>query len=74
MLLFKNNGITKNPKKFKKNNLGPWYYEQQSLGYNFRMNDVQASLGLSQLNRINEMLKKEIKLQQFIKKNLKVFQ
>ena len=37
-------------------------------GYNFRMNDVQASLGLSQLNRINEMLKKEIKLQQFIKK------
>ena len=28
--------------------------EQQSLGYNFRMNDVQTSLGLSQLNRINE--------------------
>ena len=66
--------VLQKSKKFKRNNLGPWYYEQQSLGYNFRMNDVQASLGLSQLNRINEMLKKEIKLQQFIKKNLKVFQ
>lgn len=70
MLLFKNNGITKNPKKFKRNNLGPWYYEQQSLGYNFRMNDVQASLGLSQLNRINEMLKKRNKIATIYKKEL----
>jgi dTDP-4-amino-4,6-dideoxygalactose transaminase len=34
---------------------GPWYYEQQALGYNVRMTDVQAALGLSQLGRIEEM-------------------
>ena len=35
---------------------GPWYYEQQSLGYNYRLTDLQASLGLSQLQRLPEFI------------------
>jgi len=70
MLLFKNNGITKNPKNFKNKNLGPWYYEQQMIGYNFRMSDIQAALGINQLKRIGEMLKKRNKIAQIYKKEL----
>lgn len=58
MLLFKNNGITRNSKNFLKKNNDPWYYEQQTLGYNFRMNELQSSLGLSQLNKLNKFVKK----------------
>ena len=35
---------------------GPWYYEQQDLGYNYRMTDIQAALGLSQLRRLDEFV------------------
>ncbi len=70
MLLYKTNGITKNSKKFKNKNLGPWYYEQQSIGYNFRMNDIQASLGINQLRRILQMLKKRNKIANIYKKKL----
>lgn len=37
---------------------GPWYYEQQSLGYNYRLTDLQASLGLSQLSRLPKIIKR----------------
>ena len=36
--------------------LGPWYYEQQELGFNYRLTDLQASLGLSQLQRLREIV------------------
>ena len=32
----------------------PWYYEQINLGFNYRMTDIQAALGLSQLNRLSQ--------------------
>ena len=35
---------------------GPWYYEQQELGYNYRLTDIQASLGLSQIQRLTEIV------------------
>lgn len=35
---------------------GPWYYEQHDLGYNYRMTDIQAALGLSQLRRLDEFV------------------
>ncbi len=37
---------------------GPWFYEQLELGYNYRMTDIQAALGISQLNKINGFLKR----------------
>lgn len=35
---------------------GPWYYEQQRLGFNYRLTDVAAALGLSQLDRLDEFV------------------
>lgn len=52
---FKTHGITKDPEALEKND-GPWYYEMQSLGYNYRITDFQAALGLSQFSRLQENL------------------
>ena len=37
---------------------GPWYYEQQQLGFNYRMSDIHAALGLSQLERLDYIVEK----------------
>ncbi|WP_411953827.1 UDP-4-amino-4,6-dideoxy-N-acetyl-beta-L-altrosamine transaminase [Alkalibacillus sp. S2W] len=37
---------------------GPWYYEMQFLGYNYRMTDIQAALGLSQLSKLDDFIKR----------------
>ena len=71
LIALRNNGIIKDKKKFKSKNLGPWYYEQHSLGYNFRMNDIQSALGVSQLKNLNIFLKKRNKIAQFYRENLK---
>ena len=67
----RNNGIIKERKNFKFKNLGPWYYEQHSLGYNFRMNDIQSALGISQLKNLNIFVKKRNKLAKFYCNQLK---
>jgi UDP-4-amino-4,6-dideoxy-N-acetyl-beta-L-altrosamine transaminase len=46
-------GITRDPGRMVREPAGPWYYEQQKLGFNYRMTDLQAALGLSQLNRLD---------------------
>ncbi|MFA6423053.1 MAG: UDP-4-amino-4,6-dideoxy-N-acetyl-beta-L-altrosamine transaminase [Patescibacteria group bacterium] len=51
LLLLRSHGITKDPKLLSQNT-GPWYYEMQDLGYNYRMCDIQAALGISQLKKI----------------------
>lgn len=50
LLLLRSHGITKNPNKLS-NPHGGWYYEMQTLGYNYRLSDMQAALGISQLKR-----------------------
>jgi UDP-4-amino-4,6-dideoxy-N-acetyl-beta-L-altrosamine transaminase len=49
-------GITRDPAKLQHTDVGPWHYEQQRLGFNYRMTDIAAALGLSQLTRIEEFL------------------
>ena len=49
-------GITKNAKDFELPPPGPWGYEQQSLGFNYRMTDLQAALGISQIKRLQEIV------------------
>ncbi len=58
MLIFRNHGINKTSSELKKKGLQKWYYEQQFLGYNYRMNDVQAALGLSQIKKLSSFVKK----------------
>ena len=50
LLLLRTHGITKEPSLLSENH-GGWYYEMQELGYNYRLTDLQAALGLSQLRR-----------------------
>lgn len=51
--LFRSHGITKADYSSEQ---GEWYYEMVSLGYNYRMNDIQAALGLSQLKKLDQFL------------------
>ena len=69
--MLRNNGIVKDKKNFKFKSIGPWYYEQQSIGYNFRMNDIQSALGISQLTELNKFLKSRNKIAKFYIGNLK---
>lgn len=57
MQLYRSHGITKDFKNFIKKKIKPWYFEQQVLGFNYRMNDIEAALGISQLKRIKLNLK-----------------
>ena len=42
--------------RFKRQSPGPWAYEQQTLGFNYRMTDFQAALGISQLKRLEKIV------------------
>ncbi|MBQ0088652.1 MAG: UDP-4-amino-4,6-dideoxy-N-acetyl-beta-L-altrosamine transaminase [Prevotellaceae bacterium] len=50
--LYRTHGITKDPALLEKND-GGWYYEMQELGYNYRITEMQAALGISQLKRVD---------------------
>ena len=50
--LFRSHGITRDNNLMTKKPDGSWYYQQIALGYNYRMTDIQAALGLSQINRL----------------------
>jgi len=54
MRRFSSHGITRDPKDMVGEPDGPWYYQQIDLGYNYRMTDIQAALGLSQLDRLDQ--------------------
>ena len=56
MTELRSHGITKNPERFERTAPGAWSYEQQSLGYNYRMTDIQAKLGLNQLKRLDSIV------------------
>ena len=56
MRLLRSHGITRNETEFEFANEGPWYYEQQELGLNYRLTDIAAALGLSQLQRIDTFI------------------
>ncbi|MGB2870031.1 MAG: UDP-4-amino-4,6-dideoxy-N-acetyl-beta-L-altrosamine transaminase [Bacteroidota bacterium] len=49
--IFRNHGMTKDPNRLERND-GPWYYEMQELGFNYRITDIQCALGTSQLRKL----------------------
>lgn len=58
----RSHGMTREPGEMQHPPDGPWYYEQQCLGYNYRLTDLQAALGSAQLLRLDEMHARRIAL------------
>lgn len=54
--LYRSHGITRDPKHMTKESDGDWYYQQVALGFNYRMTDIQAALGASQMDRLDEFV------------------
>ncbi len=58
MALYRSHGITRDPDLLQQQDAGPWYYEQHHLGYNYRMTDINAALGLSQMERLQAFVER----------------
>ena len=56
MRRLRSHGITSDPELMAHPPDGPWYYQQIELGYNYRMTDLQAALGISQLKRLDHFI------------------
>lgn len=54
--LLRTHGITRDPGAMSKPSEGAWYYEQAELGFNYRMTDIQAALGSSQLQKVDQFI------------------
>jgi dTDP-4-amino-4,6-dideoxygalactose transaminase len=58
MQLFRSHGMTRDAAAMSKPSDGPWYYEQVALGYNYRMTELHAALGLSQFARLSDFVRR----------------
>jgi dTDP-4-amino-4,6-dideoxygalactose transaminase len=58
MELLRSHGITRDPAAMTHGSEGPWYYQQVELGFNYRMTELQAALGLSQMSRLDAYVAK----------------
>ena len=62
MALYRSHGMERDPGRFLQVPEGPWVYEMQALGFNYRLTDLQAALGLSQLSRLDQILQARMAL------------
>ncbi len=58
MNMLRSHGVTRDENLLKKDCDGPWYYEQQKLGFNYRLTEIQGALGISQMARLSEFIEK----------------
>lgn len=58
LALYRSHGITRDQALMTEPSHGDWYYQQIALGYNYRMTDLQAALGISQMHRLHEFVAK----------------
>lgn len=70
MSLLRTHGVTRDQKMMTKEAEGPWYYQQIELGLNYRMTDILAALGCSQLQRLDEIISKRNSLAQIYDREL----
>lgn len=64
MVLLRSHGITRDPEQMTHAPDGPWYYQQIDLGFNYRMTELQAALGVSQMQRLDEYVARRHELAQ----------
>lgn len=64
MALLRSHGITRDAERMTHESDGPWYYQQIDLGYNYRMTELQAALGVSQMQRLDEYVARRHQLAQ----------
>ncbi|QQZ29931.1 UDP-4-amino-4,6-dideoxy-N-acetyl-beta-L-altrosamine transaminase [Thiothrix subterranea] len=64
MALLRSHGITRDPAQMTHESDGAWYYQQVDLGFNYRMTDMQAALGLSQMQRLDPFVQRRHELAQ----------
>ena len=62
--LLRSHGITRDPVLMTEPMHGPWYYQQVALGFNYRMTDMQAALGVSQMTRLTDYVKRRHEVSQ----------
>lgn len=62
MNLLRSHGVTRDANQIISASHGPWYYQQIMLGFNYRMTEIQAALGISQLNRLDEFVRRRHEL------------
>jgi UDP-4-amino-4,6-dideoxy-N-acetyl-beta-L-altrosamine transaminase len=62
--LLRSHGITRDPALMTQPMDGPWYYQQVALGFNYRMTDMQAALGVSQMTRLTDYVKRRQEIAQ----------
>ena len=71
MQLLRSHGVSRDPELMSKESEGDWYYQQVDLGFNYRMTELQAALGISQINRLDKFIVKRHALQERYDKLLK---
>lgn len=64
MNLLRSHGITRDPNLMTHEPDGPWYYQQVDLGFNYRMTELQAALGMSQMSRLDDFVARRHELAQ----------
>lgn len=69
LIQFRSHGMTRDPKEMTRND-GPWYYEMHALGYNYRMTDIQAALGVSQMDKLDQFVIRRREIVEIYNKNL----
>lgn len=67
---YRSHGITKTPSEFVTPDPTPWHYEQQNLGFNYRLTDFQAALATSQLSQLPEFVTARTKIHTYYKQSL----
>ncbi len=70
MRLLRSHGITRDPDIINRKSDGPWYYQQNDLGFNYRMTDIQASIGVSQIKRIDSYVAKRHEIAELYNRDL----
>lgn len=63
-ILFAKHGVTRDPEQMIGSTEGPWFYQQVELGFNYRLSDLHAALGLSQLSKLDTFIAARVKLAQ----------